>query len=71
VLKIDYDSGENPSFLIRDILDELVQIVPGVYLGKVMLRSSKPSRQSRRLVAYFTLRPAALDASFSPSISRQ
>jgi hypothetical protein len=71
VLKIDYDSGENPSFLIRDILDELVQIVPGVYLGKVLLRSSKPSRQSRRLVAYFTLRPAALDASFSPSISRQ
>src|SRR3712207_1020574 len=67
VFKIDYDSGENPAFLIRDILDELVQVVPGVYLGKVLLRYGKPSRQSRRLVAYFALRPAA---SGSPSPSR-
>jgi hypothetical protein len=58
VLKIDYDWDENPSFLIRDILDELVQVVPGVYLGKVLLRYGKRS-QSRRLVAYFALRPAA------------
>jgi hypothetical protein len=57
VLKIDYDWDENPNFLIRDILDELVQIVPDVYLGKVLLRYGK--RQSRRLVAYFALRPAA------------
>jgi len=59
VLKVNYDSGENPTFLIRDILDELVQVVPGVYLGKVLLRYGKPSRQSRTLVAYFALRPAA------------
>jgi hypothetical protein len=64
VFKIDYDSDENPDFLIRDILDELVQVVPDVYLGKVLLRYGKPSRQSRRLVAYFALRPAA---SGSPS----
>jgi hypothetical protein len=37
-LKIDYDSDDNPSFLIRDILDELVEVVPGAYLGKVLLR---------------------------------
>lgn len=67
VLKIDYDSDENPTFLIRDILDELVQVVPDVYLGKVLLRYGKSSRQSRRLVAYFALRPAA---SGSPSPSR-
>lgn len=65
VLKIDYDWAENPSFLIRDILDELVQIVPDVYLGKVLLRFGKTSRQSRRLVAYFALRPAAPDGSVS------
>ena len=67
VFKIDYDSNENPDFLIRDILDELVQVVPDVYLGKVLLRYGKSSRQSRRLVAYFALRPAA---SGSPSPSR-
>jgi hypothetical protein len=53
-LKIDYDSDENPRFLIRDILDELVQIVPGAYLGKVLLR-----RAGRwRPVGYFALEPA-------------
>ena len=67
MLKIDYDSDENPTFLIRDILDELVQVVPDVYLGKVLLRYGESSRQSRRLVAYFALRPAA---SGSPSPSR-
>jgi hypothetical protein len=38
VLKIDYDSDQNPSFIIRRILDELVQIAPGRYLGRVLLR---------------------------------
>jgi len=66
VLKIDYDSDENPTFLIRDILDELVQVVPNIYLGKVLLRYGKPSRQSWRLVAYFALQPAASSSS-SPS----
>jgi hypothetical protein len=39
VLKIDYDFEANPSFLIRQILDELVQVAPGRYLGKVLLRA--------------------------------
>lgn len=38
VLKIDYDFEANPA-LIRHILDELVQIAPGRYLGKVLFRS--------------------------------
>ena len=37
VLKIDYDLDSNPRF-IRRVLDELVQIEDGVYLGKVLLR---------------------------------
>jgi hypothetical protein len=37
VLKIDYDFEANP-MLIRHILDELVQIAPGRYLGKVLFR---------------------------------
>jgi len=54
-LKIDYDSEENPRLLIRDILDELVQVVPGAYLGKVLLRR----RDTWRLIGYFALEPAA------------
>ena len=52
-LKIDYDSDENPGLLIRDILDELVQVVPGAYLGKVLLRR----KDGWRLVGYFALQP--------------
>jgi hypothetical protein len=38
VYKIDYDFESNPGFIIRRILDELVQIDEGVYLGKVLMR---------------------------------
>jgi hypothetical protein len=38
--------------LIRDILDELVEIVPRVYLGKVLVRFSE---HIRWLGAYFAL----------------
>jgi hypothetical protein len=37
VMKIDYDFEANPK-LIRHILDELVQIAPGRYLGKILFR---------------------------------
>ena len=53
-LKIDYDSPDNPGLLIRDILDELVEVAPGAYLGKVLLRR----RSGWRLVGYFALQPA-------------
>lgn len=36
VLKIDYDFDANPSLIIRHVLDELVQIEEGLYLGKVL-----------------------------------
>ncbi len=37
VLKIDYEHPQSP-WLIRDILDELVRIEDGLYLGQALLR---------------------------------
>ncbi len=39
VLKIDYDFDANPQFIIRRILDELVDIDDGLYLGRVLFRT--------------------------------
>lgn len=52
VLKIDYDSPGNPSLTIRRVLDELVQIGEGVYLGKAQLKWWWGRWQT---VAYFML----------------
>ena len=41
VYKIDYDFEANPGLLIRRILDELVQIDDGLYLGKILYRTSR------------------------------
>ncbi len=38
VLKIDYDFEANPQLIVRRILDELVQIDDGLYLGKILFR---------------------------------
>jgi hypothetical protein len=38
VLKIDYNSPENPPLSIRRVLDEIVQIQDGVFLGKAHLK---------------------------------
>jgi len=65
VLKIDYDWDENPGFLIRAILDELVLVVPGVYLGKALLRRDSRINSTWRLVGYFALRSVASGASIS------
>jgi hypothetical protein len=58
-LKIDYhDVAANPKLLIRSIRDELVEIVPGAYLGKMLWRHDA---DRHTLLAYFALRePAAL-----------
>ncbi len=57
VLVIDYKSvPSNPKFLIRSIRDELVQLVPGVYLGKMLWRSQKGSQERHTLLAYFALK---------------
>ena len=52
VFKIDYDLPENPRLNIRRVLDELVQVGDGFYLGKAHLRWWWGAWQ---MVAYFSL----------------
>jgi len=52
--KIDYDFDANPDFLIRRILDEVVQIAPGHLLGKILFRVNGRFH----LIGYFSLRNA-------------
>jgi hypothetical protein len=56
VLVIDYEPVEsNPRLVIRRIRDELVEVSPGMYLGKMLWRR----RDGRHtLLAYFALREA-------------
>lgn len=55
VLVIDYASvGENPRLLIRQIRDELVQVVPGANLGKMLVRLPRRPRPFPAL--YFALK---------------
>lgn len=51
VFKIDYDVPTSPRFVIQSVLDELVQIEPGLFLGQALLR--RRGRWSR--VAWFEL----------------
>jgi hypothetical protein len=51
VLKLDYNLDVNPSFVVRDVLDELVQVGDGYYLGKAHLHR----RRGWRCAAYFAL----------------
>src|SRR5687768_12447582 len=52
VLQLDYNLPENPRFIVRDVLDELVQITGNYYLGKAYIR--RPGGHYR-LAAYFAL----------------
>ncbi|MBI3915052.1 MAG: hypothetical protein HY327_12815 [Chloroflexi bacterium] len=52
VLKIDYDLPANPAFTIRRVLDELVELESGLYLGKAHLKWWWDKWQT---VAYFSL----------------
>ena len=54
VLKIDYDIDPNPTFLIRHLLDELVQIDDDLYLGKILYRL----RNAWHAIGFFSLRAA-------------
>jgi hypothetical protein len=55
VLVIDYESvPENPNLLIRQIRDELVQIVPGANLGKMLVKV--PRRKELFEALYFALK---------------
>lgn len=51
VIKIDYNVPENP-FWLRPVLDEIVQIAPDTYLGKLQIRVGSLFSFS---VAYFRL----------------
>lgn len=53
VLKIDYDLPANPRLTIRRVLDELVEVADGFYLGRAYVRWWWGRWQR---VAYFTLR---------------
>jgi hypothetical protein len=54
VLKIDYASPVNPRFTIRRILDEVVQVEEGVYLGKIHFHAWWGTW---KMIGYFSLRP--------------
>lgn len=55
VMVIDYaDIKENPMVVIRSIRDELVEVVPGTYLGKILFR--QPRGDDYALIGYFALR---------------
>ena len=51
VLKIDYDSDDNPSLIIRRILDELVQVDDDLCLGRALYRT----RNRWHTLLFFTL----------------
>lgn len=54
VLVIDYASvGSNPRLLIKQIRDELVEVVPGANLGKMIFEGPGPRHT---LLAYFALK---------------
>jgi hypothetical protein len=55
VLVIDYESVRtNPRLLIRQIRDELVEVVPGANLGKMLVRI--PRRRQLFPALYFALK---------------
>jgi hypothetical protein len=57
VLKIDYAPVEqNPNLVIRRIRDELVELVPDTYLGRILWRGGDGSHS---LIGYFALRQPA------------
>lgn len=64
VLKIDYDLKENPALTVCRVLDELVQLEGGLYLGKAHVRWWWHPAGSWQTVAFFSLAPE--NVSFSP-----
>ncbi len=57
VLAIEYDTvPSNPRFVIRSVLDELVELVPGAYLGQMLWRSGSAERARYTMLCYFALR---------------
>jgi cholesterol oxidase len=63
VLKIDYKpvSG-NPNLIIRQIRDELVEVVPNTYLGRILFRLPAIRGERFTNIGYFALRQPAAGA---------
>ena len=60
VLKIDYGPVEsNPRLVIRQIRDELVELVPDTYLGKILWRSGVDTEATYANIGYFALKQPA------------
>ena len=61
VLKIDYGPvASNPRLVIRRIRDELVELVPDTYLGKILWRSGDGDEATYSCIGYFALRQPAV-----------
>ena len=56
VFRIDYDRPDNPALSIRRIVDEIVQVGDGLYLGKIHFRWWWGTWQ---MIGYFALRQRA------------
>ena len=57
VLVIDYASVDsNPRVIIKQIRDELVEVVPGAHLGKMLWRHGDGPDARHTLLAFFALR---------------
>lgn len=54
-LKLDYDNLENPAFMVRTVLDEVVQITHNYYLGKAFIWHPG----GFKLAAFFSLRESS------------
>ena len=53
VMVIDYaDIESNPKLIIRSVRDELVELVPSVYLGKILFKTDSGYTK----IGYFALR---------------
>jgi hypothetical protein len=53
VLVIDYEPVQsNPDFIIRKIRDELVEIVPGTHLGRILYKT----KSGYDNIGYFALK---------------
>jgi hypothetical protein len=60
VLVIDYAPVEsNPRVIIKSIRDELVEVVPGTHLGKMLWRTGPYEDASYHLLAFFALKTPA------------
>ncbi|MBD2436933.1 hypothetical protein [Nostoc sp. FACHB-110] len=64
VLSLNFNLPENPRFLIRDLVDQLVQIDENLYLGKAIL---KHPNGGWFCAAYFTLKSGLVADNYSDS----